>query len=152
MADTDQFSTQEIFAMTLIGESESLGESGMVETACTILNRAKANLRWMGGSDIRTVCLSKGQYDCWWPVLNNPDRTRVIQIALNNTAYAPYFTALTIAGSAIAGNLEDITNGAVSYYDSNMCGEPYWAEDAQPCYTSGKRFFYDLATITRPAA
>ena len=82
--DTDQFTDLEILALTAVGESDSLGEVGMTQTINTIMNRAAANLGWMGGSDVRQVCLQKGQYDCWWPESNNEDRERILDIGTKN--------------------------------------------------------------------
>lgn len=148
MSDTDALSTLEIFACTLIGESESLGQSGMLGTACTIVNRARANKKWMGGNDVRNVCLQKGQYDCWWPQSDNADRERILEIAQNNPLYGPYAAAVRIAQDAINGVLVDVTNSAVSYYDSDKCPEPYWTKGKEPCCVDNKRFYFDLATVS----
>jgi hypothetical protein len=87
MSDLNQFSDVEILAMTYIGESESSGHDYMVGTACTIVNRAKANRHWLGGDTLRGVCLQPEQYDVWLP---GADRDRVIQIATQNPLYGPY--------------------------------------------------------------
>lgn len=134
--------------MTLIGESENRGHDGMVGTACTVLNRAKADLKWLGGANVRDVCLHQGQYDVWWPQTNNEDRERVLSVATKNPTYGPYLDALRIAQSAIKGDLPDSTNHAVSYYDSLGCPKPYWAKGKEPCYVSGTRNYYNLAAIT----
>ena len=145
MADTDPFSTVEILAMTAIGESESLGQKGMTQTICTVMNRVKANLVWMGGSDVRQVCLQKGQYDCWWPQSNNEDRERILDIAKNNPLYGPYVFALGLAQSAIAGTLADITNTAVSYGDNGE--KPKVHPGSQPCLIDGMRVFFNLLAV-----
>jgi hypothetical protein len=111
MSDTNVFSDVEILALTGVGESESLGEKGMQQTINTVMNRAAADVDWMGGSDVRTVCLQPGQYDCWNP---GNDRDRIISIGTSKPDYQPYVTALGLAESAVAGSLPDITNGAVS--------------------------------------
>lgn len=143
MADTDPFSTVEILAMTAIGESESLGQKGMTQTICTVMNRVKANLVWMGGSDVRQVCLQKGQYDCWEP--DCEDRERILVIAQNNPLYGPYVAALGIAQSAIAGTLVDITNNAVSYGDDGK--KPEVNPGSQPCLIDGMRVFFNLLAV-----
>jgi hypothetical protein len=142
MTDTDAFSDVEILALTAIGESEELGEKGMQQTINTVTNRVNANLEWMGGSDVRTVCLQPGQYDCWNP---GKDRDRIISIGLQNPSYAPYVTALGLAASALAGDLPDITNGAVSYGDDGEHPEVH--PGSQPCLVDGSRVFYDLAAV-----
>jgi hypothetical protein len=148
VADTDALSVQETLALTAVGESDKLGETGMTETICTAMNRAKANLHWMGGSDVKAVCLAHNQYDVWWPATGNADRQRVLDIAQNNASYAPYVLALGIAASALAGDLVDVTNGAVSYYDSDECACPHDLVGKTPCYVNGARIFFDLAAVS----
>ena len=145
MADTDPFCTLEILALTAIGESEDLGEVGMTQTINTIMNRAAADIGWMGGNDARAVCLQKGQYDCWWPQINNDDRERIIKIALDNTTYGPYRIALQLAEKALAGNLPDTVNGAVSYADDGE--KPDVHPGSQPCLVVGSRTFYGLEAV-----
>lgn len=141
----DQFSDQEIIAMTLVGESESLGSLGMTQTACTIQNRVKANLHWMGGKNARDVCLAKNQYDAWWPEIGNEDRERIIDIATNNPLYGPYVIALVIAANTIANAIDDITNGAVSYGDHGA--KPKVHPGSEPCLVVGSRVFFDLKAV-----
>ena len=146
MLATDRLTDIEIVACTLIGESESLGEQGMTGTALTIVNRAAANLHWLGGNTLRGVCLRPKQYQVWTPGSN--DYARVLNVAENNPFYGPYVMALGIAGDALANRLTDFTDGAVSYYDSDSCDTPGWARGKLPCYVEGARFYYDLKAIS----
>ena len=143
--DTDQLSDQQILALTAVGESDKLGEVGMTETVCTVMNRAKANIAWMGGSNVRNVCLARNQYDIWWPQTNNEDRQRVLDIAQNNPTYGPYVVALGIAASALAGDLVDITNGAVSYGDDGESPDVH--PGSEPCLVNGGRVFFGLDAV-----
>jgi hypothetical protein len=34
------------------------------------------------------------QYESWWPQVNNPDRQRILDIAVKNPACPPYISAL----------------------------------------------------------
>lgn len=147
MADTDALTDQQILALTAVGESDKLGETGMTETICTVMNRVIANLHWMGGSNARNVCLAHDQYDVWWPVSGNPDRQRVLNIAAKTPSYGPYIGALGIAANALAGDLADVTNGAVSYYDSDVCDCPEDMVGKTPCYVNGARIFFDLPAV-----
>lgn len=147
MIDPASLTSREVLALTAIGESESLGEVGMTETICTIINRAKANLKWMGGSDAKNVCLAHDQYDVWWPETGNADRQRVLNIVANNPSYPAYLPALGIADSALAGGLVDVTNSAISYYDSDACDCPKDMVGKTPCYVNGARIFFDLAAV-----
>ncbi len=49
--------------------------------------------------------------------------------------------AFNIAGDAIGGLLEDITNGATYYYVRGSA-EPEWAKDKEPCAYIGSHLFY----------
>lgn len=132
----------QVFAATLLGESESLGMMGMEGTALTIINRAKADLLWMGGNTIRGVCLQPRQYSFW---NGGGDLGRVLHIVNDNPLYGGYVQALHIASDGINGNLQDWTNGAVSYFDPPA--NPTWAKDKIPCLIDGKRKYYDLKAI-----
>lgn len=143
MIDTDNFSTLEILALTAVGESDAMGEKGLQQTINTVMNRVAADMAWMGGNDARNVCLQKGQYDCW--DANTGDRQRIISIGLQNPTYGPYIVALGLAESALAGNLPDITNGAVSYGDNRA--KPQVHPGSAPCLTCGQRTFYDLKAV-----
>jgi hypothetical protein len=147
MSDTDDLTDLQILACTLIGESENLGENGMSGTALTIMNRAAANIKWMGGSSARGVCLQPEQYDCWDPDPGNTDRQRIISIATTNPLYAPYALATRIASDAIAHRLTDFTNNAVSYYDSDQCSCPKTLVGKTPCYIDGARYYFDLKAV-----
>ncbi len=142
MNDTDALTAQEILACTLIGESESLGPRGMTGTALTVLNRANANIHWLGGVTVRGVCLYPGQYDVWLP---GDDRIRVMKIAQTDPSYPPYEEALKIASDVMTLSLEDFTCGAVSYFDPPA--NPKWARGKNPCFVDGNRYYFDLAAI-----
>lgn len=143
MADTDQFTDLEILALTAVGESEELGSEGMTQTINSIMNRAAADIGWMGGADVRSVCLKKGQYDCWDQ--NTADRQRIIDIGIRNPTYGPYLVALGIAEQALSGNLADTICGAVSYVDGNAKASVH--PGSEPCLVVGERRFYDLKAV-----
>jgi hypothetical protein len=143
MDNIDQFSDIEILALTAVGESDSLGERGMQQTINTIMNRVSANLHWMGGDNARNVCLQKGQYNCWDQ--GTSDRQRIISIGLQNPTYGPYITALSLAKSGIAGELLDITNGAVNYVDGDAHACVH--KGSTPCLVYGQRTFYNLKAV-----
>lgn len=143
MKDTDVFSDQEILALTALGESESLGPDGMKQTLGTVMNRARANLRWMGGGNMRDICLRPNQYQCWDP---GGDRRRIMDIGLQNQLYGPYVTALSLAQSALDGTLVDVTNGAVSYGDAGT--KPMVRKGSMPCLVVGRRTLFDLHAVS----
>lgn len=143
MVDADQFSDVEILALTAVGESDGLGELGMTQTLNVVMNRVAANKKWMGGADARAVCLQKGQFDCWNE--GSCDRERIINIGTNTPTYGPYLDALGLAARAIAGDLGDTTNRAISYVDppARADVEP----GAQPCAVIGSRWFYGIEAV-----
>lgn len=142
MKDTDVFSDQEVLALTALGESENLGPDGMKQTLCTVMNRARANLRWMGGGNPRDVCLQPNQYQCWD---FGGDRRRIMDIGLSHPLYSGYATALSLAQAALEGTLVDITNGAVSYGDAGT--KPMVRSGSNPCLVVGRRTFFDLHAV-----
>lgn len=144
MADTDPFNATELLALTAIGESENLGASGMTQTICVVLNRQKANLKWMGGNDVRQICIQPDQFQCWNP---GNDRDRIISIGLSNPTYGPYLTALGIAADALAGTLRDTVQNAVSYIDGAP-SEFLSRKGRKPFLICAKRYFYDLASVS----
>ncbi|HEY5178104.1 MAG TPA: hypothetical protein VII95_21320 [Terriglobales bacterium] len=88
--------------------------------------------------------LRHDQYDVWWP---QADRQRVLGIDSNNPSYGPYVDALGIAAKLLAGDLADVTNGAVSYCDSDECACPDDLVGKSPCYVNGARFYFDLKAV-----
>lgn len=53
-----------------------------------------------------------------------------------------WVSALSLAGSAVSGTLEDITGGATSYYALTMQTPPYWAASmAETVTIAGQKFF-----------
>ena len=144
MTEISDLTDLQVFAGTLLGESESLGERGMTGTACTILNRLAANLHWLGGNTIRGVCLQPEQYQCWGA---GPDQIRVLSILDGTKPDAMLHLALSIASTAVAYGLHDITKGAISYYDSKSCPMPYWARGKTPCLVDQGRYYYDLKAV-----
>ena len=97
---------------------------------------------------VRAVCLAHDQYDCWWPQDGNADRERILNIPPNNPAYPPYLAALGVAASALAGDLADVTSGAVSYYDSDECACPDALAGKNPCHVRGPRIFFNLGAVS----
>jgi N-acetylmuramoyl-L-alanine amidase len=125
-------------ALTLDGEAEGCGVSGMTAVACVVLNRVKHAGWW--GSTIASVCLAPYQFSCWLP---GPDRTRIEALPANN---AWLMIATSIAARAVAGQLADITNGADSYYARSMHTPPAWAAKAVLTYEDGWHRFYRTET------
>ncbi len=144
--DTRELTTLEVVAATLIGEFENMGEKGMTECASVIANRKAANIHWMGGNNVRTICLWPKQFSCW-NVGNNPDRERILHIAKENPTYGPYLIAARIAGDLLNDRVQDCVSGAVSYVNHHVI-IPVWAEGKIPVYINEPIWFYSLEQVS----
>ncbi len=133
MADTDQFSDQEILARTMWGEARNQGELGMQAVACVVLNRINHPTWW--GTNVRSVCLKPFQFSCW--NLSDPNRSKLMEVT---DADPQYKLALEISGNAISGDLFDCTNGADSYRVIGCYAR--WSENLQPVAIIGKHEFF----------
>lgn len=115
---------QEVLARTLYAEAREGGAVGMTDVAHVILNRA-ANPRWWGNS-VRSVCLAKRQFSCWW--VKDANYRKMLAAT---DADPSYKRAWSIAGMAIEGRLgADDTKGADHYYapaGMGDAGAPPWA-------------------------
>jgi hypothetical protein len=131
----------EVLARTIWAEARNGGEPGMRNVAQVVLNRAD-NPRWWG-NDVRSVCLGKHQFSCWWVKDQNYKRMLAV-----TTADKSFATAMRVAESAIQRRLPpDITRGADHYYaPGGMAGgqPPRWADDSKLTYEGHGHRFYRL--------
>ena len=125
---------QDTLSRVIWGEARGEGVQGMTAVACVVLNRA-ANPSWWG-KDIVTVCLKPWQFSCL--NANDPNKDKLLQVTLDDPQFAE---AWDIAGQAVAGTLQDITNHADSYYVTDS-QEPKWAVSKTPCAVIGKHSFF----------
>ena len=123
-----------MLARTLWGEARGCGAVGMRHVASVILNRVR-HPRWWG-HDIPSVCQAPYQFSCW--LRSDPNRAKLLAV----TDADPMFrVALTVGAVAIAGTLEDETDGADSYYAMSMPAPPSWAERATRTFSDGWHVF-----------
>jgi N-acetylmuramoyl-L-alanine amidase len=135
---TDQFSDQEILASTIWGEARGEPELGRAAIACVTVARA-AKPGWWGGPDIRSVCSKPFQFSCWNP--NDPNYPQLLNMPANDPIYPD---CLDIASEAMAGLLNDCTNGATSYYAKSMPRPPVWTDGLKPCAEIGSHLFFRI--------
>lgn len=129
---------QEILARTAYGENRGGGEAGMQSVLNVIMNRA-AKPGWWGKTPAG-VCVMPKQFDCWMP--NDPNYAIIMSITGSDPVYA---FAMSLASSALAGTLQDITNGATYYFADSMPEYPSWALGHIPCARiAGQLFFNDI--------
>ncbi len=136
----------DILARTIVGEARGEGRPGMEDVASVIMNRAQIAEHYVeahgkshplfGDGSAATACQARWQFSCW----NEGDPNRAVIEALNDTI--PIFPiALTIAGDAVSGQLQDRTQGATHY---RRIGTPAaWADGHTPCFTEGKHEFFN---------
>lgn len=134
MADTDQFSDQEIMAKTLFGEARNQGEEGIKAVANVILNRMNSGITWWGDT-IRNVCLHSYQFSCWNS--SDPNRIRIMRVT---DADKIYKLCLAVADLAMRGDLDDNTNGATSYQVIGTNAK--WSQGQTPVAVIGSHEFY----------
>ena len=137
MSDTDQFSDLEILAKTIWGESRSESDLGQRAIACVVLNRVNSGIGWWG-RNVRDCCLKPFQFSCWNP--HDTNYPKLLSVTVSDAIYAK---DVIIAGNALAGALEDVTNGATSYYAKSI-KTPSWAIGKIPCADIGAHLFFKL--------
>lgn len=130
----------DILARTLWGEARGEGAAGMQAVASVILNRARiARERggfWWGG-DVIQVCQKPYQFSCW----NRADPNfQKLQAVDERDLY--FATALRVARRALAGTLDDNTNGGTHYHAASI--QPYWARGENPVAVIGRHVFYRI--------
>ena len=128
-------SDETVVAGTAWGEARSLGYTGLHAVINVIMNRV-AKQSWYGLTPTE-VCLKPHQFAC-----NNPKDPNYAQIQAVTIDDPQYALALKLATDAVAGNLPDITNGALNYYSTTI-PLPSWTEGCTPCYTVGNTLFYN---------
>jgi hypothetical protein len=113
----------------------------MSHVAMVIMNRVN-NPRWWG-HDIESVCKAPYQFSCW--LESDPNLAKMKEVT---TADPQFRAALSIAGQAIAGKLDDATENADSYYALSMREPPIWAAKAAKTLADG---FHQFCRTELPA-
>jgi len=123
-----------IGALTCWREARGSGVQGMQAVFNVLQNRAAKR-----GTDVYTEAVRKLQFSS----MTAPgDPNLVLYPADLDSQWAE---ALSIASQAASGQLEDITQGATSYYaPAGMPGgkAPYWAASMQQTVTVGGQIFF----------
>lgn len=132
---------QEVIARTAYGESDCLGLKGMCATINTMQNRLKSGVKWWGKT-LKDIALYKidapyHQYSVW-----NSDNKRLPHILSVTDADDNYMLALTLADTALSGELADITKGATHYYNPDIVKTPSWARGRSSVFQLGSTMFY----------
>src|SRR5262249_25535579 len=116
------------------------GDRGLEAVACVVLNRigiAQEKGKYWWGSNIIQVCQKPYQFSCW--NRSDPNFQKLQAVDETNLYFA---TSLRIARRAVAGTLNDITNGATHYHEKSI--KPYWIRGETPVAHIGNHIFYRL--------
>lgn len=125
-------------ARTLFGEARGEGKEGMQAIANVVVNRVNSGVTWWG-DDIYSVCRKPWQFSCW--NTSDPNRVLVLNVNTSNTVFQQ---CVDLATKAFEDLLDDITNGATSYYSTYMDAPPHWAIGKSPCATIGHALFFKI--------
>lgn len=127
---------QVVTALTAWRENRGGGAQGMQSVINVIFNRAAKH-----NQSPYAVCTSHDQFTS----INPPSS---MTVAATETGLWPsdtdpqWLEAMSLAGQAVAGTLEDITEGATSYYALTMATPPYWAASMTHTVTIQNQAFY----------
>lgn len=120
-------------AATIWGEARSEPLAGRIAVGWVVRNRA-ADPGWWG-KDVRTCCLSPGQFSCWWDKQGQ-------NVRLVDETNQQFRQCLQIAVEVITGDLADPTGGADHYHRADCT--PAWADGRTPCCAIGRHVFYRI--------
>lgn len=138
---------RQAFGLTLYGEARGLKDAGRRAVASVIVNR-RASGRW--GQSWRSVCLWPAQFSCWLVAGGAANYAVVMAMARALLDPAPTVlpaslrSCLAIADLAMAGTLDDTTQGADHYLTETLYAShpPAWAIRMTPTVrVEGHLFF-----------
>ena len=127
-----------VMALTVDGEAEGEGPDGWAAVAWVIKNRAAKPGWW--GHDIISVCQAGhgSQFNCWMP--GTADYNRIMQITPDDEVFQQI---VQVCGGVIDGTIPDPTDGAESYFVTNMHHPPSWANGKPASAVIGHQSFYN---------
>ncbi len=126
-------------ARTIYGEARGEPVRGKEAVAAVVMNRvARAMERggWWWGSSVIEVCRRPWQFSCW-----NADDPNRAQIERADESDREFASCARIARRAVAGALEDPTQGATHYHAKGIA--PPWAKAREPSAVIGRHRFYN---------
>jgi spore germination cell wall hydrolase CwlJ-like protein len=142
MNDTNNKDFLNILARTIYGEARGEYHSkdnldSLIAIGNVVMNRV-AEQTWFGKS-ISEVCLKPYQFSCWNK--NDPNRDVILHVQNNNEVFK---VCIDVAEKVINGTYDDVTNGANSYYSTDLKVPPKWADESKFTVQIGKHKFYKL--------
>ena len=132
----DNYSEQDVVAMTLLGEARGEGKAGMYAVACVIAQRS---IKWKrNGKSItpKQVCLQERQFSCWNK--KDPNRKKLPTL-LKTHQHATYAKML----AANINNLQRSYVGNADHY-CHVNTHNYWTRTSTPIKVIGNHKFFKL--------
>ncbi|HTH15551.1 MAG TPA: cell wall hydrolase [Magnetospirillum sp.] len=126
-------SPADILARTLWGEARGEPVRGIEAVAAVVMNRVRHGGWW--GDTVETVCKKPMQFSCWNP--DDPNRAKLERVDDSDRVFR---ICVRTAWRAIAGALDDPTNGATHYHVRGLY--PLWARGRTPTTEIGNHVFY----------
>lgn len=129
-----------VVAKTVYGEARGEGADGQAAVAWVIRNRTCRRTKtggpyWWGG-DLISVCRKPYQFSCW--LASDPNRAKLDGLALTDPTYLVCRAAVD---RVFDGQESDPTNGATSYYATDIPA-PKWAANRAPSAHIGHHIFF----------
>jgi N-acetylmuramoyl-L-alanine amidase len=133
--------------LTAYGEARNQPVFGIVAVVCVIRNRVRAG-KW---ATWQAACFADYQFSCWNHT--DPNAVRLVDLGERLLAGRPWpaalgdvlvlETCLWIAEQIYRGPVDDVTGGAVSYFNPKVVEAPRWAgPPARKTVTIGDHVFY----------
>lgn len=130
-----------LLALTMWGEARSEGPQAMRAVGHVVMNRLASKRNF--GDTVKAVVWKRKAFSCWNK--GDPNLAAMKKIASLPKQHAgrrAYERALVLARKIIAGEDQDITNGALFYHTKSI--SPVWKPDADPVADMGSHVFYDV--------
>ena len=135
----DRSADIDVLARTIYGEARGELVRGKEAVAAVVMNRvrrARARGGYWWGNSVRRVCIKPWQFSCWNE--SDSNRKKILDVQAGNRVFD---TCLRIARRAVAGTLEDPTDGATHYHAKTA--RPPWSYKRTPSAEIGGHRFYN---------
>lgn len=128
-----------IASMTVYMEASGESKEGQQAILSVLMNRLKSG-RW--GSSLSSVCLWSYQFSCW----NSKDAkeakdTNRMRVSKTKNDDKILIQIEQMVQKALAGELQDNTNGALFYLNPSLCN-PEWDDKMQKTAQIGQHAFF----------
>jgi N-acetylmuramoyl-L-alanine amidase len=132
-----------MMALVALGEARSEGPAGMQAVMHVINNRANANRsQEFGGTDHRSVMLHKNAFSALRGYFDPKERKNFMTFMKVKTDDKWYKQAEKDAKAILNGELEDITNGALYYYNPDKVEKPKYLQGKERKRLIGSHAFF----------